>query len=109
MEAALETRPARLACIIAAPEDCTEAKGLRSMVRDVQRSLKLGKLHQIVDLSRVKRMNGRLLATILLLVREVSRAGGTLRLSGPTDEFCKWARTFDMLDPLERRGVLSGH
>ena len=91
---------------IIAPEDCTEAAGLRQMVLEVRRALEQGWNEPSIDLSRVRRMNARLLATVLLMIREVSRAGGQLRLHGATDEFRRWARIFKVLPTLERRGVM---
>lgn len=91
---------------ILAPKDCTLENGLRSMVREARKRLRMGTREFVLDLSSVDRMNARLLATVLLLTREVRRAGGHLRLEGAGNEFRKWARTFHLLGPLERRGVI---
>ncbi len=91
--------------VVHAPEDCRAASGLGWMLAEVRR--RLGQADVTIDLSRVRRMNSALLATILLLIREATGAGRRVRFTGADDEFCNWARTFGILDALESRGVLS--
>jgi len=90
-----------------APADCTQAAGLRGLVADVRRLARRGGDELTIDLSRVQHMNARLLATVLLLTRDVLRTGGRLRIEGVSEDFRKWARTFHILKALERRGVIA--
>ena len=91
---------------ILAPKDCRIEIGLRSMITESRKQLRVGTREFVLDLSIVEHMNARLLATVLLLTREVRRAGGHLRLEGASIEFRKWARTFHLLRHLERRGII---
>lgn len=90
-----------------APKDCTQASALRFLLQDVRTAVHHGVPNVIIDMTTVASMNARLLATILLLAREVRRAGGSLRIEGESDEFRRWAATFHVLGPLERGGVLA--
>lgn len=94
---------------IVAPKDCTQDNGLRLMVKEARKRIRMGTHEFVLDLSCVDRMNARLLATVLLLTREVRRAGGHLRLEGAGNDFRKWARTYHLLRPLERRGIIEKH
>jgi hypothetical protein len=105
-----ESRTAREgadAARVAVPRDCTQASSLRRLLQDVREASQRGAHDVVLDMTGVARLNARLLATVLLLAREVRRAGGALRIEGDTAEFRRWAATFNVLGPLERGGVLA--
>jgi len=93
--------------LIKAPEDCRGSSGLRWLLAEGRRQMRFGCTVLTIDLSRVRRMNSGLLATVLLLVREAARAGRRLHLEGASEEFRNWARTFSLLETLESRGVMA--
>ncbi len=93
--------------LVYAPEDCTNTASIRTFASVVRGHIAAGVRELTVDLSRVRRMNAFLLAALLQMVREAGRVGGRLRIKGASDEFRTWAGVFQLLDPLEKRGILA--
>lgn len=91
---------------LAAPQDATLSSGLLHLLNDTRVALARRVASIQIDLSGVRVMNGRLLATIMLIAREARAAGAMLMLSGATTQFRRWASTFGLLDTLERQGLI---
>lgn len=91
---------------LAAPQDATHSSALLHLLNDARAALARRVSGIQIDLSGVRVMNGRLLATIMLIVRESRAAGALLRLSGMTAQFRRWASTFGLLETLERQGLI---
>ena len=89
-----------------APDDSIDADNLKRLITSVRSEFRGGILAMTIDLSRVTRMNARLLAAVLLLIREGKSAGVKIDLSNPPEEFLKWASTFGVLAPLQQTGIL---